>query len=77
MNVRAKLRCSTETAIRYSAVPNDSRVYKFFAVYEPEVPEDQRYAKATPNASLEMTVDNPAVSFEPGKTYYLDFTEAE
>jgi len=52
-----------------------SRKYRFGAQYDTSIPEDQRYALATPWASLEMTVDNPAVSFEPGKSYYLDFAE--
>jgi hypothetical protein len=33
---------------------------------------------ALPWGELRMTVDNPsaAIQFEPGKQYYLDFTEA-
>jgi hypothetical protein len=53
------------------------REYEFHAIYEPDLPEDQRYAKATPNASLKITVDNPNAWFKPGTAYYLDFTEAE
>ncbi|MBT2418376.1 hypothetical protein J7F01_41080 [Streptomyces sp. ISL-22] len=47
------------------------------AMYDPEPPEDQRYAKATPSGSLTIAVDNPAVIFEPGKQYHLDFTPAD
>lgn len=41
--------------------------------------ENRIFGKWTPNAHLEMGVDNPAAAaqFEPGKTYYLDFTPAE
>jgi hypothetical protein len=54
-----------------------SRTYRFQAIYDPSIPEDARYATATPSGELRIHVDNPAVSFEPGKAYYLDFTPAE
>ena len=40
--------------------------------------EDGRFTKATPWGELRMNVDNPdaAIQFEPGKSYYLDFTPA-
>lgn len=53
------------------------RAYAFSAMYDPDQPEDQRYAKSTPVGNLKMTVDNPAVTFEPGKAYYLDITPVE
>lgn len=72
MSVRAKMKCQTVTPGAASV----ARRYEFYAEYDPDVPEDERYAKYTPYAKLEMSVDNPAVIFEPGKAYYLDFTEA-
>lgn len=78
MPIRAKFRCMSETRKKWG--PEDSHVtrsYEFMAVYDETLPEDQRFAKATPSGSLTITVDNPAVSFEPGKSYYLDFTPAE
>lgn len=78
MAVRAKFRCHTETHKKWG--PSDEHVtrsYEFMAVYDTSVPEDQRYAKTTPSGSLTIQVDNPAVSFEPGKQYYLDFTPAD
>ena len=47
--------------------------------YDSAIPEDQRYAKATPSGSLTMSVDNPPAEefFELGKTYYLDFSKAD
>jgi hypothetical protein len=47
------------------------------AVYDADQPDDQRYAKYTPVGELTMTVDNPVVSFEPGRQYYLDFVLAD
>ncbi|MFF7259458.1 hypothetical protein ACFZCL_04080 [Streptomyces sp. NPDC008159] len=78
MTVRAKFRCNFETHKKWG--PDDTQVtrsYDFTAVYDTDTPEDQRYAAATPSGSLTIQVDNPAVTFEPGKSYYLDFTPAE
>ena len=76
--VRAKFRCQIENTRKHGPQPEAStRVYEFFAVFDDGTPENARYAKHTPTAKLEMTVDNPAVSFEPGKSYYLDITPAE
>lgn len=53
------------------------RTYRFSPQYDASVPEDQRYAMATPLGELRLVVDNPAVSFMPGQQYYLDFTPIE
>lgn len=47
----------------------------FRAEYDPDLPEDQSYAKATPSGEIVMTVDNPAAlaQFELGKAIYVDF----
>ncbi len=44
--------------------------------YDERIPEDRRFAQATPSGTLEMTVDNPAALAELalGRTFYLDFT---
>ncbi|WP_200308251.1 hypothetical protein [Streptomyces adelaidensis] len=78
MAVRAKFRCMSETHKKWG--PEDSHVsrsYEFMAAYDADAPEDQRFAKATPSGSLTIQVDNPAVTFEPGRSYYLDFTPIE
>lgn len=76
--VRAKFRCmSVETFSTSVAAPDGQRTYRFSAEYDESVPEDQRYARYTPMGSLSITVTNPAVLFEPGKSYYLDFTPVE
>ncbi|MEU8274897.1 hypothetical protein ACFYOK_29335 [Microbispora bryophytorum] len=67
---RAKFRClSVET---FSTAPDGQRSFRFQAVSDDSVPEDQRYAKYTPIGHLSITVTNPAVTFEPGVSYYLD-----
>jgi hypothetical protein len=48
------------------------------ARYDSSLPEDQRFAEATPNGKIEMSVTVPSVieAFQPGKVFYVDFTEA-
>ncbi|WP_406168863.1 hypothetical protein [Streptomyces sp. NBC_00996] len=91
--VRAKFRChsveqsSSEPTpvLRYlpggGTEPTEEmswpRTYRFHALYDTSIPEDVRYAKATPSGQLSIAVDNPTVVFEPGKSYYLDFTPAD
>lgn len=76
MTVRAKFRCNSVESFSPAGV-DGTRTFRFQAAYDPNTPEDQRYAKYTPSGSLTIQVDNPAVVFEPGKAYYLDFTPAE
>lgn len=73
MITRAKFRCASETRHAHT----DAKTVKFQAMYDPDLPEDQRYAKYTPSGSLEMYGDNPAVQFEVGADYYLDFTKVD
>lgn len=77
MTVRAKFRCTSEKNSKWSTASDPQRSYEFQALYDPSIPEDQRYAKATPSGQLTIAVDNPAVAFEIGRAYYLDFTPAE
>lgn len=51
----------------------------FSAVYGGENnKEDNSFSEATPSAELKMSVTNKSLlgQFEPGKKYYVDFTEA-
>lgn len=75
--VRAKFRCTGYTTTRWGAQADPTHAYEFQAMYDPDQPEDERFAKATPSGSLKFVVDNPAVNFEPGRAYYLDITPAE
>ncbi len=55
-----------------------SKELHFNTQYDPEIPEDRRFCKATPNGNATFLIDNPAAlaQFTLGKCYYLDFTEA-
>ena len=78
MNVRAKFKCHSCTQYAgWKAGVQGQREYVFEPVCADEVPENQRFHKATPSGRLIMHVDNPDVTFEPGNHYYLDFTTAE
>lgn len=71
--VRAKVTCE---AIHDNAVT-------FRTVYEGDAAkadtENARFTKATPWGEIKLGIDNPAAleQFEPGKSYYVDFTPAE
>jgi hypothetical protein len=47
--------------------------------YDPEVPEDQRFATATPSGYMQMLVTNPVVldQLKVGQVFYVDFSEAK
>ncbi len=69
MTVRAKMVCSAIKETQYGKI-----VY-FSSQYDLSIPEDQRFQKATPSASAEFQIDNPAAleQFAIGKAYYVDF----
>ena len=56
----------------------DAHEFTFTPQYDPKIPEDQRFNKATPSGKLTIRVDNPAVvefwRGQLGKQFYLDFT---
>ena len=75
MTGRATFRCNS--------VENhgQSKKINLAPVYEGQLGENEenrRFTVATPSGALWMTIDNPnaSIRFEPGKSYYLDFTEA-
>lgn len=70
-NVRAKFRCVSVKQTAYGT----TKTYEFTPMYDVSIPEDQRFSTATPSGNLTMNVDNPAVDFELGAYYYLDFAK--
>ena len=76
MTVRAKF---TVTEITHFQWNKDSVRIKLAAQYDQSIPEDQRFAKATPSGEFWMQVDNPAAAaaLELGKAYYIDITPAD
>lgn len=71
--VRGKFYCSSVTYFNDPAKGNDQqRNFTFTASYDTSIPEDARYAKYSPSANIQITVDNPAIDWEVGKCYYFD-----
>lgn len=70
MSVRCKLQLAEVT--NYSWGPG--KKLKFQASYDETIPEDRRFAKASPSGTFEIHIDNPAALelFEVGKYYYFD-----
>lgn len=72
--VRAKFTVTEVHSFHYGT----SKKHILTPVYDSSIPEDRRFAQATPSGRIEMYVDNPPASDELaiGKTFYVDFTEA-
>lgn len=72
--VRGKFKVVKVAQVDWS---KDVREITLLSIYDPNIPEDQAYSKATPSATIVMTVDNPPASdyLALGKFFYVDFTE--
>lgn len=70
--VRAKFKLTSITEHAHTT----ARTLKFAAEYDPTIPEDLRFQKATPWGQFEMTIDNPSAlgQFAIGASYYLDIS---
>lgn len=77
--MRAKMTVSDVTRRVGSEVLTMRPVCKKDGYPEDGSDEDNTFAKFSPSGSLELVVANPAIigQFNPGDTYYLDFTKAE
>lgn len=71
-SMRAKMKVDTVTRAEVS------EGVKFRAVTN-GTPEDNTYSKFTPAAEIAITITNPELlgKFNPGESYYVDFTPAE
>lgn len=72
MPTRAKFQCLSVTDHGWNKTV---RLQVVFSRKEGE--ENYDFTKATPNGTVEMTIDNPnaSVQFVPQRHYYVDFTE--
>jgi hypothetical protein len=70
MSVRAKLKLVEITALSWGS----AKRLKFQAEYDSSIPEDIRFAKASPSGHFEILIDNPEAleKFQIGKSYYVD-----
>lgn len=71
MSVRAKFTLTEIHTFSYGG-----KRFVFTPQYDTSIPEDQRFAKASPSGRFEITVDNPAAieQFTIGQAYYVDFS---
>lgn len=72
------VRCKFVLAeITESSWSKTSRTLKFSPQYDTSIPDDARFAKASPNGSFVIQVDNPSALayFKIGQAYYFDATE--
>ncbi len=78
MSVRAKMYVES-VGPAWEGAPDTSKLVKFRCQYDPELPEDQRFCKATPSGTAEFMIDNPiaVAQFKAGQAYYVDFTAVE
>jgi len=74
--IRAKFRVMSVTQDVYDSF---ARTIKLAPQYDQTIPEDQRFAEATPTGELSMYVNNPAAiaELELGRIFYLDFVPVE
>lgn len=74
--VRAKFQV---TAVTQYSGDSSARNIKLEPRYDESIPEDRRFAVATPSGELTMYVNNAAAveELKLGKTFYLDFTPVE
>jgi len=72
--MRAKFKCDSVTEFSYG-----NKEASLSAVHDDGNQENNQFAEATPSGRLTIQIDKNAVAknfLEPGKEYYLDFTEA-
>lgn len=66
---RAKFKCDSVTLTESGKEVNLSPVTS-------GGPENENFFKWTPSGAINMGIVNPAVDFNPGQEYYVDFTPA-
>lgn len=71
MSVRAKFTVQSITEYQYGG-----KKVVLAPQYDESIPEDQRFAKATPGGEFSMFIDNPAAldQLKLGKAFYIDLT---
>lgn len=73
--VIGKFKVTHHTVTDFGQFGKSTKVH-LSAEYDPSVPEDRKFAQATPQGSIEMVVDNPLAlgTLQPGVQFYIGFT---
>lgn len=76
--MRAKMRVTQVSGSGQAEVLHFSAVAKNDGYPADGSDENNTFATYTPSADLHMVITNPALigKFQPGQTFYVDFTEA-
>lgn len=79
MTVRAKMKCYAVEHLKDGKPDTTLADIRLMPVYDDGNPENKTWSKYTPSGEVRLFVTNPAAinAFEPGKSYYVDFTPAE
>lgn len=74
MSVTAKMNLEAVVALQWGGV---KAIYR--CSYDPNLPEDQAFCKATPSGMAEFVVDNPEAikQLVIGKAYYFTITPCD
>lgn len=74
MAMRCKMRCQSVEKDAHGGAN-----VQFSAQYDPSIPEDVNFNKATPWGEIVMHIDNPRAVDRcvEGKAYYVDFSPAD
>ena len=74
MSIRCKMTLSAVIAQQWGGAKAI-----FHTQYDPAIPDDQAFTKATPTGMAEFQIDNPkaAEQLVIGKAYYFDITAAD
>lgn len=74
--VRAKFTVSSVRKTYYGGKENSGVEIKLTPQYDSSLPEDQRYATATPSGEITLYVDNPSAAefLMNNQVLYVDFT---
>lgn len=78
MTVRAKMKAYAVTPMHDGNPQEASAEIRLMAVYDDGNPENKSWSKYTPSGEVRLFITNPPAIefFEPGKSYYVDFTPA-
>ncbi len=70
---KARCKFRVQEVTRMGSGGNMERI-KLSAEYDPNDPDDTKFAEATPQGTLDFHLSNPALvgTFNPGEVYYLD-----
>lgn len=78
MTVRAKMKCYAVQRLMDGKPDTEVAEIRMMPVYDDGDPANKTWSKATPSGEVRLFITNPAAidAFEPGKSYFVDFTPA-